>query len=433
VRTHVREEEEPLGVIYEHNPTMLEKFLVWLFGSGQGQSEESAPARPSLVPKAPMAPQAPRPAPPPAPISAGPYSASAEVSAEAKERKEILERLKARMATQEPRKPAPALVPPPAPVQAPVTPQAAAPRRAAEPLHTYGRDFGDKVAQDKASAFAVYAADADRGRPAPAGERTKLGALAYLIGAVVLIVGGSLSVYVAYQFLGANAPIDAPASPFAPSLIAADEQTEVSGAGYALMQQVAGAASAPLTIGNVRLLYLTAATTTLTGVENVPQPGGALVRALELPAPDILLRNIRPESTVGVIHAGAETRAFFLLAVSSYERTFAGMLAWEPQMEYDLALLYPAYAVPEPIVAMVSTSSPQATTTPQAEPAPAPVMAQPVFIDEVVESHDVRALKDAYGNTILLYGYRDPYTLIIARDEAAYSAILNRLSATRTQ
>ncbi len=131
-----------------------------------------------------------------------------------------------------------------------------------------------------------------------------------------------------------------------------------------------------------------------------------LLSALVLPAPDILLRNTDPMSTIGITHAGDETRAFFILNVSSYERTFAGMLQWEPTMPYDLAILYPVYTT-------------DSSTTP----------ATSGFIDEVVASHNARAYKDGSGKTVLIYGYATPSELIIARNEDAFTLLLSRLQA----
>jgi hypothetical protein len=85
------------------------------------------------------------------------------------------------------------------------------------------------------------------------------------------------------------------------------------------------------------------------------------------------------------------------------------MLGWETDMPEDLALLYPAY--------------PEAPQTPGSGQVAR-------FVDETVANHDVRALKDSAGRTILLYGYRDKQTLIIARDEAAFTALLVRLGAS---
>ncbi len=159
-----------------------------------------------------------------------------------------------------------------------------------------------------------------------------------------------------------------------PSLITFDESVEVHGSGTALLQALADASQGAGVSGNVVVTYVTASGNA--GIDG-PQPGGVLVRALQLPAPDILLRNIDDTSTVGFIRAGTESRPFFILKVNSYERTFAGMLAWEATIVNDLGAIYPAYAgVPQ------TPASSTASTT-------ASVGYQPVFADAVVDNYDV--------------------------------------------
>ena len=53
---------------------------------------------------------------------------------------------------------------------------------------------------------------------------------------------------------------------------------------------------------------------------------------------------------------------------------------------------------------------------------------QSQFTDEIVANRSVRALKDISGRTIVLYGYADKATLILVRDEDAFTFIVNRLS-----
>jgi hypothetical protein len=240
-----------------------------------------------------------------------------------------------------------------------------------------------------------------------------------------------------------------------PSLIFGDEQVELTGTGHELLQALAAnATSSPLSVAQVRLTYISEATgTPETGTTTVILPGGSLIAALSLPAPEILLRNVTPESTVGVVRAGSQTRAFFIMHVSSFVRTFAGMLAWEPTLTQDLELLFPPFSIPVPaevqaviipVATTTATSTPAiATTTTRGGKAKAPAVVVvpvvpppppppfvPTFKDEVISNHNVRIMRDEQGRTILLYGYRDKQTLIIARDESAFMELLKRLAAS---
>jgi hypothetical protein len=290
-------------------------------------------------------------------------------------------------------------------------------------LHTYTSDFADRIDSQRASTFSVLAAEKDAGtrRTAPKKERHILP----VVFSVLLIVLGAGGLFAAYQFT-TNRNVEQ-ATLGVPSLIYADEKMELMGPNY--RQDLADAAGQPLVEGNILVTYVTEASSTPLGLSNSPQPGGALIRRLSLGAPDILMRNVDLSSTVGVIAAGGETRPFFILRVNSYERTFAGMLGWENRMVTDLGLWYPEYAtstvMPEPVTPTTATSS--IVMQPLLPPAPQN------FVDAVVANHDVRVLRDRSGRSLILYGYADRQTLIIVRDEAAFTALVARLTATTAQ
>ncbi len=309
------------------------------------------------------------------------------------------------------------------------------------PIHTYKSDFSDRIDVQGASTFSVLAAQSDAGTlsatrgAAPTKKRGR--GILIAAGGLILILLGGAGAYAAYRYVSTRSVVAITALNV-PSLIFADERTALTGEGTQLVQAMAASAETPLPDGQVRVLYLTESSTTPDRkTTTIPLAGGRLVGSLQLSAPDILLRNVAPESTVGIVHAGSETRAFFILKVLSYERTFAGMLQWEGTMESALAILYPEYPaapLPAPTIATTTTlikgKRVVATTTVQAAPV---ATIAPRFIDEVASNNNVRALKDGAGRTILLYGYKDKDTLVIARDEQAFAEIVNRLSATKQQ
>ena len=122
----------------------------------------------------------------------------------------------------------------------------------------------------------------------------------------------------------------------------------------------------------------------------------------------------------GVVNVNGKQSPFFILSVTAYSETFAGMLAWERSMLRDVGKLYPPY--PSPV------SNTPATST-------APVVPESLlaFHDEAVSNHDVRVYRDAVGRSLLLYGYWNQSTLVIARDPAAFTEIAERLATSRTQ
>lgn len=311
----------------------------------------------------------------------------------------------------------------------PVPPLAQVPPvEAPSPIHTYTSDFRDKSKKTGASKISILASQQDAGgtREPVALKPVRKSNFA-VIGGGLLIVLGIVSVTLAYQFVTKQPII--PTQIFIPSLIFADARAEIEGSGRTLQQALVNIDSSSLAENSVLVAYVTYSTTTEDGtVIEEPANGGALIAALGLPAPEIVLRNILPESTVGIVRTGGESHPFFILRVSSFERTFAGMLSWEKTLARDLALLYPPS--PAPVVAPVATTTPTGTTTP---PVANQIISRfiPRFSDQVVGNRDVRVYTDEAGATVLLYGYRDKETLIIARDESAFGVLLERLANSK--
>ena len=279
------------------------------------------------------------------------------------------------------------------------------------PLHTYSSDFADHIDAAGGTTFSVLAAQSDAGQT-PKRVRPKRSFAPLLAGAAMLLIGIG-AVVGAYVFTKQGSVISTTTN--VPSVIPYDESVEVKGTGQALMQAISDVAQGGSIQGNVVVTYVTLATSTGTGI---PQPGGELIQDLGLTAPSILMRNINTSSTVGIVRAGSESRPFMILKVNSYERTFAGMLAWEPAMAQDLATFYPSYADSGSLSTSTSSSSPAVN-------GPAPT----TFTDAVVSNYDVRVLRDSAGRSRMLYGYRGKDTLIIARDEASFTTLVSRLSS----
>jgi len=285
------------------------------------------------------------------------------------------------------------------------------------PLKTYEGDFSDRVKETKASTVTVLAAEQDaapliKKKPPKNSSRRNL---LYSIAGALLIIFGAYGAYVAYtRYLAARAPVLL--APVALAPIFVDERDSVSGAGTALSRAIEQSVTRPLASGAVRLLSLE------TGVDT------NVFSALQLPAPDVLLRNLgAADSMAGIVNIGGEQSPFFILSVASFGDTFAGMLSWESRMPRDLSVLFPPHPASMPD-ADEETST--ATTTPADDALDAP---STVFLDTIVANHDVRVHRDTEGRAVLLYGYWDQTTLVVARDEAAFVEILRRLATSRSQ
>jgi hypothetical protein len=292
--------------------------------------------------------------------------------------------------------------PPPPPPELPKKEPPKAPKPiGAEPLHTYTDDFSTRIQSTKASTASILAAEQDAARPGFVVE--KRGNLLFIIGGVLLLALGASGVYVAYLFMQKTAPVII--APIESAAIFVNEREEITGMGKQLLQNIGSSAQKPLSENGVRLLYTHTATSTKKDV----------FHALELGVPNILSRNIEEEnSMVGIVRVGGDQSPFFLLETASYTDTFAGMLSWEPRIAKDLAMLFPAHQ------AIVSASS-TATSSPL------------VFHDEVIANHDVRILRDSAKRSIVVYGYWDPFILIIARNEGAFSELINRIATSKKE
>ncbi|MCR4276044.1 MAG: hypothetical protein NUV90_01535 [Candidatus Parcubacteria bacterium] len=297
--------------------------------------------------------------------------------------------------------------PEPVPVRTPTPPTTA-------PLETYEGDFTERMRNQGASTATVLAAEQDSAPVLVQAQSPKFSrsSILYSIAGGILIIASGVGAYIAYmRYIASSAPVVL--TPGAAAPIFVDDRKTVSGIGTVLLRAIQQSIASQLASGSVRLLYLETATST------------SVFSALQLPAPGALLRNINAaQSMAGVVNTGGVQSPFFILSVSSYSTTFAGMLQWEKTMPRDLGTLFPAYP---PLFVATTTTAGQATTTMVLV-----ANTKPGFYDEVVSNHDVRVYRDAAGRVLLLYGYWNQTTLVIARDAAAFSEIIGRLATSRT-
>jgi hypothetical protein len=321
----------------------------------------------------------------------------------------------------------PAVPPPPAP--APVTPEPPSePATAAQPkispvgpppLKTYAGDFSKRMEDTHASSATVLAAEGDSNTvvrttsPAPHSIKN----IVFVVIGLALLCLGAIGAYVAYlHYLSSQAPVVAEPVVYAPIFV--DEKEEVHDP---VLDALMSSLSRALPESKIRLLYEASSTQ-------------SIFAKLPVGAPDLLVRNVKNEgSMAGVVRAGGVQSPFFILSVS-YSPTLSALLSWEKQMPQALSMLFPPY-VAETVASSTATTTPMASTTPKVATTTAvqgPLVAVS-FADEVVNNHDVRIYRDPQGRSVLLYGYWNPSTLVIARDPIVYSEILDRLSTSRAK
>lgn len=321
----------------------------------------------------------------------------------------------------------------PAPLLPPLPPEQS---EEPAPLETYAQDFRSRVKETRSSTLSVLAAEQDAAAVAPqiAVKPENRSRAVLVVGAGVVLLGvGAVGIYLTYsRYQTAIAPVILAPSVSTPIFV--DEREQVSGAGASLVQSIKQSVAKPLKSDTVRLLSFSSASSSM-----------SVFAAVANTAPGILLRNIDAMSSMaGVVNTPSGQSPFFILSVGSYSATFSGMLAWETMMQSNLSALFPLYAEPLPAVVPAPVATTTATTTktsvktaPKAATTIATTTAavtRPAagFRDEVVSNHDVRVYRDAQGRSILVYGYWDQTTLVIARDPAAFIEILGRLATSRS-
>lgn len=137
---------------------------------------------------------------------------------------------------------------------------------------------------------------------------------------------------------------------------------------------------------------------------------GDFMSAIGARPPEELVRALSSDFFFG-IHTVDENAPLFIIPVVSYERAFAGMLAWEKTINSDLAPMFSAV--------------PMQTVGPDG------ILVERKFEDTVIRNFDVRTLKDESGTIQLFYSFPTRDFLIIAESQYSFAELLSRLRADR--
>lgn len=176
-----------------------------------------------------------------------------------------------------------------------------------------------------------------------------------------------------------------------------------------------------LELGSMAHLYLTI-------TEELPDGGSrtTLMSAekfldqIESRAPAPLVRTLNDNMMLGV-HMFDGNEPFLILKTSFFENAFAGMLAWENDINADLAPLFG----PVQVLDGRSTLQQGTTTTLTSE-----LFSQP-FVDDIYRNKEVRVLRDGGGNDALVYGFVNNETLVITTNEQTFNSIVTRMTTRR--
>lgn len=306
---------------------------------------------------------------------------------------------------------------PPVPASVPDQPEEGAASSIAS-LHTMKADLKDVVRSRKISLVSAAAMEQDRGArralmptmPAPlGGDGRRIGLM--LTAALLLLGLGGAALYFAYTLVAG--PTTHQQLPASASVLFAENQVAVSlgeQSSSGLKQSLGGLLSQPGPVGSITQI-----------IPTLPAPDSAtgqraatlqeFFQTLGAHPPADLMRALSGDFFLG-IHMADVPAPVFIIPVVSYDRAFAGMLAWESSIDTDLAPLF--------------RQVPRITASPTGG-----VPVERTFKDLVVRNYDVRGLADDSGAIVLYYSFPTPEILIIAASPYTFPEVLSRLQAER--
>lgn len=132
--------------------------------------------------------------------------------------------------------------------------------------------------------------------------------------------------------------------------------------------------------------------------------------SIDAHVPEELLRALGDEFFFG-FHTVDENAPLIIIPVTSYERAFAGALAWEKTINTDLAPIFTA------VPAFVRQAD--------------GLLVERTFSDAVMRNYDVRVLKDDTGTIQMYYSFPTRGLIIISESPYSFAEILSRLRADR--
>jgi len=252
-----------------------------------------------------------------------------------------------------------------------------------ENIHTLETDTAEAITKNNISKAEIFAAQEKKLSEASVVEEKKTASFEYknilLMGlGIIILLGVSYGVFVFFTKQSQKIPVP----------VATNPSIEIISYDYVK----------DITFLNPEKLYSDAvATSSKSGVTffKLNMSVKSLLLSLSPFLPQDLFRSAQDKGFFGSIDGSN----LVILTVDSYERSYAGMLAWEPLMKNDLFSLFG-----------ISSSSNLSR-----------------FEDRVISNKDIRAGLDVDGNTLFVYGFYNPQTIIFARNNETFKAVSNRL------
>jgi len=286
------------------------------------------------------------------------------------------------------------------------------------PLRTLKNDLQEIVREKKISLVRAVALEQEKRHDAAGRESEHIQArpgrhTGALFAVALLFVLGGAALGGVYFIMSerSEAPVDTTGSSllFAESTVSLPLGNESPLELKRLLAQARTSGSA--TLGSITHIVPTERITTEEGTEIVQETSLAYFWGrMGAQPPEDLLRALSSDFFFG-IHTVDENAPLFVIPVLSYERAFAGMLAWEQGMNAGLSPVFST--VPPQVIG--SSGLPEKRR----------------FEDVVMRNYDVRALKDDTGEVQLFYSFPTRSILVIGESPYSFTEVLSRLRAER--
>lgn len=282
-------------------------------------------------------------------------------------------------------------------------------------LHTLKQDLQHVVRDQKISVVRAAALEQEKRRTSgePGAEKidTQPSARSHLASYVAASFGllalGALALFGVYYVESSR---QTPQQQTSGAIVFAEQSVSLplTGQGANALKQTLGGARAASNAGLgsiTRIVPIVGPTT----AQQRPATFGEFMVAIEASPPDDLLRALSDDFFLG-LHTIDKNAPLIVVPVLSYDRAFAGMLAWESAMNGDLAPLF------TPLSRYANVNG---------------IPEERRFSDVVMRNYDVRALKDDSGQIQLYYSFPTRGILIIAESPYTFTEVLTRLQADR--
>jgi len=269
-------------------------------------------------------------------------------------------------------------------------------------IRTFQGDVADALHRQKESLVSIQQTEAVKRRQSPDEvveseiARRRKNAFFLFIGSLFFITLGIFGAWYGYQeYLRKTAP-PPPTAP-ANRLIAPEDEVSVDISGASRETLLSKFTEAIMNVPEGKLKHVVLRNGSL--ADSALLTTSELFNILESKASGSLVRSFAPIFMIGAL--GQDP--FLIIELVSFENTYAGMLAWEPNMPADIA-------------PMLGTGDLLKVISPAY-----------VFRDMIVKNKDVRLL-EASSTPVMLYSFLDNQILIITEDLETLQTLIDRLT-----